>query len=132
MSVWGGEGVCLGGVCLDSVYRGVSAQGRWCLPRGGGVCPGEGVSAQGRGCLPRGGGVCPGEGVSARGVSGRHPPVNRMTDRQTPVKILNCRNFVADGNNHLATRIYGCVLIIVTTPCLILPRCQLRKVSYWK
>ena len=44
---------------------------------GGGVCPGE-LSAQGgvsaRGCLPR--------GVYPSMHWGRHPPVNRMTDRQ--------------------------------------------------
>ena len=41
-------------------------------------------------------------GVSARrclpevGLSGRHPPVNRMTDA---CETLPCRNYVADGKN---------------------------------
>ena len=60
---------------------------------------GEGVSARGR-VSAQGGGVCPGGVVSARGMSapvhaGIHPPCER-NDWQTPVKILPCRNFVAD------------------------------------
>ena len=66
-----------------------------CLP--GGVCPG-GV------CL---GGVCPG-GVSWGGVCTRgsaqggclpDTTPSPMNDWQTPVKILSCRNFVAEGKN---------------------------------
>ena len=61
-------------------------------------------------CLP-GGGVCPNAclDVSARGVSapvhaGIHThPVNRMTDRQTGVKTLPCRNRFADGNQGFYT-----------------------------
>ena len=98
-------GGCLPGECLcGGVCPGVSARG--CLP--GGVCPGvsvwgvylggvwPGVSAFGMSarevCLPMGGflprGVSvQGEGMSAEGVSAqggmsdRHPPVKRMTDR---------------------------------------------------
>ena len=39
------------------------------------------------------GSVCPGECLP--GVSGRHPPVDRMTDT---CKALPCPNYVADGN----------------------------------
>ena len=57
-----------------------------CLPGGGGVCPGlypGGLSVQG--------------GVSAPVHAGIHPrPVDRM---HMLVKILPCRNYVADGNN---------------------------------
>ena len=81
-----GEGVvCLGGVCPGGGY----------LPRG--VCSGEGVSAQGRGCLLRGGGVYPG-GVCLGGVCpggggvclrGCTPPL----DRWTLVKTLPFSNY---------------------------------------
>ena len=40
---WAGGGLCLPGGCMYA--QGVSAWG--CLPRGGGVCPGEGVSVPG-------------------------------------------------------------------------------------
>ena len=76
--------VCLGGsVCLG----GVSAQG--------GVCPG-GVSLEDV-CL---GGVCLG-GACPGGVSAKHSPPCEKNDCQTPVKILPCRNFVADGKKQL-------------------------------
>ena len=68
--------ICWGG-CLP---RGLSARGGVC-PGGGGVCPG-GI-CPGRGCLSRGVspvGVCPG-GVYPSMHWGRHPPVDRMTDR---------------------------------------------------
>ena len=65
---------------------------------------GEGVSAQGDVCLE---GCLPGErgeGVSAQGVSlpvhaGIHTHPCEQNDWQTPVKILPCCNYVADGNN---------------------------------
>ena len=49
----------------------MSAQGG--VHPGGGVCPGGGVSAQA-------GGVCP-------GGSGRHPPVDRMTDARENITL---------------------------------------------
>ena len=75
-----------------------------CLPRGGlsegvclgGVCPGGCLPRE---CLPRGMCVCKGVGGVADTLPqtrGRHPPVDRMTDR---CKTLPCRNFVAGGNN---------------------------------
>ena len=75
-----------------------------CLPRGGlsegvclgGVCPGGCLPRE---CLPRGMCVCKGVwGVADTlpQTRGRHPPVDRMTDR---CKTLPCRNFVAGGNN---------------------------------
>ena len=74
-------------VSLHALHRGVSARGG-CLPRG--------VSARGclsRGCLP----LVQGRGCLPTGrASGRHPPVERMTDR---CKTLPCRNFVAGGKN---------------------------------
>ena len=53
------------------------------------------------GCLPGGSawGVCPGWGCLPRGMSTRHPC--EQNDWQTPVKILPCLNFVADGKNHV-------------------------------
>ena len=85
--------------------RGVSAWG--CLPRGGG-----GV------CLPRGGvcpgGVCPEGGICPGGCLprvvypsmhwGRHTPCGQNS-WHTLVKILSCRDFVADGNYRLPTKL---------------------------
>ena len=70
-------------------------RGGECVPRGGG-CMLRGVSAQGVSAQE---GVCPGgvcRGVSA-GVSAV-PPVDRIFDTRL-VKILPCRNFVADRKN---------------------------------
>ena len=58
------------------------------------------------GCASRGcawGGVLPGRGRVCLGAYpsmhwGRHPP-REQNDWQTPVKILPCRNFVADGKD---------------------------------
>ena len=79
-------GGCLpGGVCLGVSAQGVSAQG---YLSGGGVC------------LPRG--CLPAQGVSAQGVfipacTGADTP-RKQNDWQTPVKILPCRSYVADGS----------------------------------
>ena len=56
-----------------------------CLP-GGGVCPGQGG-------LPRG--ICPGD-VSQHALRQTPPPWTEFLTHA--VKILPCRNFVADGN----------------------------------
>ena len=60
------------------------------------------VALGGWGCLPRGvslGGVSQhalGRGVPAPVHAGIHPP-REQNDWQTPVKILPCRNFIADS-----------------------------------
>ena len=101
----GGVPACRGCTCL---WMGVPTGGCTCLGvylPGGCTCPG-GVPAQGM-YLP--GGSCPG-GVSAwggvyllGGVSQhalRQTPTHcKKNDSTTPVKILPCRNFVADGNS---------------------------------
>ena len=76
-----------GGLCPGRV----SVQGDLC-PRGG-LCPG-GVSVQGGLCPGRSlskVGLCPG-GVLMGGALSRETPF--PMDRQTPVKILACPNFV--------------------------------------
>ena len=89
-TVASGRGVCAWGV---STQGGVCLGG--CLP--GDVCPG-GLPREGCDC----GGVCSGgclpRGVSAWGDVCETPPCEQ-NDWQTPVKILPCRNFVADGKN---------------------------------
>ena len=70
--------------------------------RAGGVCP-EGVGVCPLGVSARRGvsawrGVCPGGlpgGCIPACTGGRHPPP------QTPVKILPCHNYVADGNDNI-------------------------------
>ena len=81
--------VCPGGVCPSACWD-MSVHGR-CLPQCmlGYVCPG--VLPQ---CMLEY--VCP--GVLPQCMLGyTHPLVNRMTE--TGVKILPCRNYVADGRN---------------------------------
>ena len=47
-------------------------------------------------------GVCPaGVGCLPRGESARPPPV--LTESETDVKTLPCRNYIADGNNGINT-----------------------------
>ena len=65
-----------GGLCLGGLFLGVSVQG---------VAVWEGLS---RGSLP--GGLCPGD------LPDRDPPV---TESQTGVKTLPCRNLVVGGNH---------------------------------
>ena len=71
--------------CSSRLWRGVCP--------GGCVCPGEGV------CLPR--------GVSTQGVSAQGgclaPPPPLWTEWQMLVRILPCRNYVADVKNVVET-----------------------------
>ena len=76
----GGGGVYPACVCLGG---GVSVQGCVCL---------GGLSSQG-GCLPREG--C---GVSQHPLRQTPPPPRGQNSWHTLLKILPCRNFVADGN----------------------------------
>ena len=85
-------GVCSGeGVCTPRGSRSVYSQGV-SAPRGmsalGGVC------LRGWYLLPGGGSVCPGGGLLWGGcipacTEGRHPPVNRMTDRCKNITFAN-------------------------------------------
>ena len=78
-----------------SSRRGVSAQG---------------VSAQGE-CLPRG---CLPGGVYPSIHWGRHPaPVDRILD--TLLKILPCRNFVANGKNSMCYRTFDIMTFYIAT-----------------
>ena len=52
----------------------------WGLP--GGVCPERGVSARGEGVFAWEGGVSAQRGCLPSACQDKHPPVNRMTDRQ--------------------------------------------------
>ena len=129
------RGVCSGGVSAPGwcLLQGVSARG--CLLWGdvyswGGVCSG-GVCS--RGCLLQGmstpGGVCSGGCLLQGGVCswgwypsmhwGRHPPVNRMTDRcknitlattsLQPVKKVNSRLISVD--RFLTVNVYRLTLL---------------------
>ena len=50
-----------------------------------------------------------------RGGVWQTPPAPcEQNDWQTPVKILPCRNFVADGKNRLAYLIFNDVLYVLT------------------
>ena len=67
------------------------------VPAGRCTCLG-GVPAQGCTCL----GACTCPGVYLPGGASQHAlrPPREQNDRKRSVKILPCRNFVADGNNH--------------------------------
>ena len=91
-----------GGVCASEggvLPRGMLLGGAVCASQGvcflGGVLPRDCAS---RGCASQGD-VCPG-GVYPRMRWSRHSP-SEQNDWQTPVKILPCRNFVADGDKIL-------------------------------
>ena len=83
---------------------------RWSsrLPGWGWVCRGGsawGVSAQG--------GVCPGGGCLPGGVSAQG------TEWQTGIKILPCRNFVADGKNSVSLGLESPFIISIINLCLL-------------
>ena len=81
-----------------------------CSDRRGGVLPGGGCASQGvcflggcfwGMCFWGGGGCLSRWGVSQPALRQTHPP-REQNDWQTPVKILPCHNFVADGNKSWA------------------------------
>ena len=68
---------------------------------GVGCVPSAAVTVVG-GCTCPGGGVCVSQHALRLTPSHPHPPPPReQNDWQTPVKILPCRNFVADGKKML-------------------------------
>ena len=123
---------CLPGGCLPGGMStwGVSIQGGVCL----------GVSAQGvggvwswgylpRGCLPGGlprMGVCPGSTGRVVCQTPPYPPrLDRMTEWQTGVKTLPCRNFVADGNKSVSQLTVGFQL----STCVVM---KIWKSRFWQ
>ena len=91
------------GGCIQACTRGgfVSQHALGRVSALGGVylgcnCPAGWLS---RGCLP-------------------HPPLCEQNDWQTPVKILPCRNYVADGDKELCDAYCSCMCERMTALCV--------------